>query len=178
MDPLNIRWTRGVGYDVVEDAEDAEPSSRRTPAAPIDDRVLLHLLELGPDTRPSARRLAAALRCQGRRYDELSAALERLLADGSVDHAERPGATSSRDSGYALTPRGHLRAESLREASTVSTNREEAEAKGATVSEPASHGVAGNGNATATATAPPAEEQEGQPGDAATGDVDGPKGLC
>ena len=57
-------------------------------------RVLLHLLELDPDARPSARVLAAALRCQGRRYDELSAALERLVADGSVDRAQRPGTTA------------------------------------------------------------------------------------
>ena len=108
-----------------------------SPAVSIDERVLLHLLELGPDARPPARVLAGALQCQGRRYEELSAALERLVADGSVDHAQRPGTTSRRDRGYALTPRGHLQTESLRRTSDsqVSTNREEAEAcpKGATV---------------------------------------------
>ena len=171
LDPVDIRWTRGVGYEVMEDA-DAEGASPRSPTVPIDERVLLHLLDLGPDVRPPARVLADALQCQGRRYEGLSAALERLVADGSVDHAQRPGTTSRRDRGYALTPRGSLRAESLRENSDseVSTNREEAETgpKGATVSEPPSPGVTGNGNAPAT----PVEVKEGKSGDAEAGDVD------
>ena len=176
LDPVDIRWTRGVGYEVVEDA-DAEPSTRRSPAVPIDDCVLLHLLELGPDARPPARVLAGALQCQGRRYEELSAALERLVADGSVDHVQRPGTTSRRDRGYALTPRGHLQTESLRRTSDseVSTNREEAEAcpKGATVSEPPPPGVTGNGNAPATLV----KVKEGQSRDTEAGDVDGQEGL-
>ena len=177
LDPLDIRWKRGVGYEVVEDAEQAEPPSRRTLLGPIDDRVLLHLLDLPPDVRPSARVLAAALRCQGRRYDEVRATLDRLVPGGFVDHAPRPGATSSRDRGYVLTTRGRLRAASLREASDPrgSTNKKEAEARpqGATVSEPASPGVAGNGNATAT----PAEVKEGQSVDVEAGDVHGPDRL-
>ena len=124
-----MRWTRGVGYEVVEDA-DAERSSPRSPAAPIEERVLLHLLDLDPDAKPPARVLAGTLKCQGRRYDELSAALERLVHDGSVDHAQRSGTTSRRDRGYALTPTGRQRAEALRENSDseVSKNRQEAEA--------------------------------------------------
>ena len=153
LDPVDIRWARGVGYEVVEDA-DAEGPSPRSPAVPLDERVLLHLLDLDPDAKPPARVLAGTLKCQGRRYDELSAALERLVDDGSVDHAQRSGSTSRRDRGYALTPTGRLRAESLRQKSDfeVSTNREEAEAfpKGATVSEPPPPGVTGNGNAPAT----------------------------
>ncbi len=159
LDPVDIRWTRGVGYEVIEDP-DAEGSSPRSPAVPIDERVLLHLLDLGPDVRPSARVLAGALQCQGRRYKGLSAALERLVADGAVDHAQRAGTTSRHDRGYVLTPTGTLRAESLREDSDseVSTNREEAEAgpNDATVSELPSPGETGNGNALAT----PAEGKE------------------
>ena len=159
LDPVDIRWTRGIGYEVIEDP-DAEGSSPRSPAVPIDERVLLHLLDLGPDVRPSARVLAGALQCQGRRYKGLSAALERLVADAPVDHAQRAGTTSRHDRGYVLTPTGRLRAESLREDSNseVSTNREEAEAgpNDATVSEPPSPGVTGNGNVLAT----PAEVKE------------------
>ena len=177
LDPVDIRWNHGVGYEVVEEAEQAEPSSRRTPVGQIDDRVLLHLLELGPEARPSARVLAAAVRCQGRRYVELSAALEQLVADGFVDYAQRPGTTSSRDRGYVLLPRGRSRTEALRETpdSRVSTNRNDAGArpKGATVSELPSQGVAGNGNATET----PAELQDGQSVDAEAGEVDGQEGL-
>ena len=176
LDPVDIRWTRSVGYEVVKDA-DADASSAWSPAVPIDERVLLHLLELGPEARPPARVLAGALQCQGRRYEELSAALERLVADGSVDHAQRPGTTSRRDCGYALTPKGRLRTESLRENSDseVSTNREEADAgpKGATVSEVPSPGANGNGNAPAT----PVEVKEKESGDAGAGDVDGQEGL-
>ena len=176
LDPVDIRWTRGVGYEVVKDA-DADASSAWSPAVPIDERVLLHLLELGPEARPPARVLAGALQCQGRRYEELSAALERLVADGSVDHAQRPGTTRRRDRGYALTPKGRLRTESLRENSDseVSTNREEADAgpKGATVSEVPSPGANGNGNAPAT----PVEVKEKESGDAEAGDVDGQEGL-
>ena len=36
LDRVDIRWVRGVGYEVVEDA-DAESSSRRNPAGTIDD---------------------------------------------------------------------------------------------------------------------------------------------
>ena len=113
------------------------------------------------DVRPPARELAARLRCQGRRYDELRSALERLLAEGVVDCAQRPDARSDRDRGYALTERGRHRAETLREASDsgASTNREEAEAcsEGATVSKVASPAVPRNGNAT-----PPAREEEAE----------------
>ena len=169
LDPVDIRWTRGVGYEVVKDA-DADASSAWSPAVPIDERVLLHLLELGPDARPPARVLADSLKYRGRRYDELSAVLERLVADGSVDHAQRPGTRRGRDCGYALTPRGRLRAASLREASNsrASTSREEVEAcpKGATVSEPPSPGVTGNGNAT------PEEAKAGESADTEADDDD------
>ena len=176
LDPVDIRWARGVGYEVVEDA-DAEGPSPRSPAVPLDERVLLHLLDLDPDAKPPARVLAGTLKCQGRRYDELSAALERLVDDGAVDHAQRSGSTSRRDSGYALTPTGRLRAEALREhsVSEVSTNRQEAEAcsKSATVSGPQSPGVTGNGNAPAT----PEEVKESKSGDVEAGAVDGQEGL-
>ena len=79
---MDIRWTRGVGYEVVDDAEGAEPSGRRSSAESVPDRLLLHLLDLDPDARPSARVLASALSCQGRRYNELKAAVERLVGEG------------------------------------------------------------------------------------------------
>lgn len=53
LDPVDIRWTRGVGYEVVNDAECAEPSGGRSSAESVEDRVLQHLLELDPDARPS-----------------------------------------------------------------------------------------------------------------------------
>ena len=83
QDPVDIRRTLGGGYSVVKGTEQAGRS--RTDARRIDDRVVLHLYELGADTRLSARSLAASLACQGRRYEELSAALDRLLAEGIVD---------------------------------------------------------------------------------------------
>ena len=132
--PVDIRWTRGVGYEVVDDAEGAEPSGRRSSAESVPDRLLLHLLDLDPDARPSARVLASALSCQGRRYNELKAAVERLVGEGSIDHARRPGSASSRDGGFALTPEGRLRAEALRENfnSGLATNeREHNSARGA-----------------------------------------------
>ena len=166
VDPVEIRWQRGVGYEVVADAGEAEPSNRQQSAEPIDERVLLHLLELDPDARQSARVLAAGLRCQGRRYNELSETLHRLVADEFVDHDQRPGTTNSRDRGYALTQEGRLRAASLRAAAdsrVCAKNTEEA----ATVSEPGPPGMAGNGNATAT----PAEVREGQSGNAEADDI-------
>ena len=165
VDPVDIRRERGVGYEVVKDAEQAEASSRQTRVAPIDDRVLLYLFDLDPDTRPSARALAAALRCQGRRYEEMSAGLEELVGKRFIDHAQRPGSTSRRDRGYALTPAGRLRAESLR--GTFSTSRQEMLSSSATVSERTTVEVGGNGNAAA----PPAETEEGQSGHAEGGDV-------
>ena len=100
LDPVDIRWTSGRGYSVVKDTEQGRS---RTDARRIDDRVVLHLYELGADTRLPARGLAASLGCQGRRYDELRSALDRLLAEGIVDRAQRSGASSSRGRGYALT---------------------------------------------------------------------------
>ena len=124
VNPVDIRWERGVGYEVVKDAEQAEASSRQTRVAPIDDRVLLYLFELDPDARPSARALAAALlRCQGRRYKQMRAGLERLVGEGLIDRAQRQGSTSSRDRGYALTPAGRRRAESLRGTFSMSRHR-------------------------------------------------------
>ena len=153
--PVDIRWTRGVGYEVVDDAEGAEPSGRRSSAESVSDRLLLHLLDLDPDARPSARVLASALSCQGRRYNELKAAVERLVGEGSIDHARRLGSASSRDGGFALTPEGRLRAEALRENfnSGLATNEKGAQQRptSTAVSEPATQGVAGNGNATASA---------------------------
>ena len=167
VDPVDIRWERGVGYEVVQDAEQAKASSRQTRVAPMDDRVLLYLFELDPDAKPSARALAAALRCQGRRYEQMSEGLKRLVGERLIDRAQRQGSTSSRDRGYALTPAGRRRAESLR--GTFSTSRQEmAPSNGTTVSERPAVEVSGNGNAAAT----PAEAEEGQPGRAAGGDVD------
>ena len=135
VDPVEIRWQRDVGYEVVADAGEAEPSNRQQSAEPIDERVLLHLLELDPDARQSARVLAAGLRCQGRRYNELSETLHRLVADEFVDHDQRPGTPNSRDRGYALTQEGRLRAASLRAAADSRVCAKKTE-EAATVSEP------------------------------------------
>ena len=128
-----------------------------------DRRARAALLELDPDARQSARVLAAGLRCQGRRYNELSETLHRLVAEEFVDHDQRPGTTNR---GYALTQEGRLRAASLRAAAdsrVCAKNTEEA----ATVSEPGSPGMAGNGNATVT----PAEVRERQSGNAEADDI-------
>ena len=150
LDPVDIRWTRGRGYSVVKDTEQAGRS--RTDARRIDDRVVLHLYELGADTRLPARGLAASLGCQGRRYDELSSALERLLAEGIVDRAQRSDASSGRGRGYVLTERGRRRAECLRQASDsgASANRGAPAACSAvaSTSEVAFPAVGRSGNAT------------------------------
>ena len=82
-------------------------------------------------------------------------ALERLLAEGGVDSAQRPGARSGRDRGAALTERGRHRATILREASDseVSTNREEARRVRRARPSPRlrSPQMAGNGDTSTTA---------------------------
>ena len=156
QDPVDIRRTLGGGYSVVKGTEQAGRS--RTDARRIDDRVMLHLYELGADTRLSARRLAASLACQGRRYEELSSALDRLLAEGIVDRAQGSGASSGR--GYALTERGRRRAECLRQASDsgASTTREASAACSAVASVSAAFPeVSRSGNATTPARETSAE---------------------
>ena len=159
QDPVDIRRTLGCGYSVVKGTEQAGRS--RTDARWIDDRVVLHLYELSADTRLSARSLAASLACQGRRYDELSSALDRLLAEGIVDRAQRSGASSGRGRGYALTERGSRRAECLRQGSDsgASTNREASAACSAfaSVSGAAFPAVGRSGNATTPARETSAE---------------------
>ncbi len=158
QDPVDIRRTLGCGYSVVKGTEQAGRS--RTDARRIDDRVVLHLYELGADTRLSARSLAASLACQGRRYEELSAALDRLLAEGIVDRAQRSGASSGRGRGYALTERGRRRAECLRQASDsgASTTREASAACSAVASVSAAFPeVSRSGNATTPARETSAE---------------------
>ena len=156
QDPVDIRRTLGGGYSVVKGNEQAGRS--RTDARRIDDRVVLHLYELGADTRLSARRLAASLACQGRRYEELSSALVRLLAEGIVDRAQGSGASSGR--GYPLTERGRRRAECLRQASDsgASTTREASAACSAVASVSAAFPeVSRSGNATTPARETSAE---------------------
>ena len=158
QDPVDIRRTLGGGYSVVKGTEQVGRS--RTDARRIDDRVVLHLYELGADTRLSARRLAASLACQGRRYEELSSALDRLLAEGIVDRAQRSGATSGHGHGYALTERGRRRAECLRQASDsgASTTREASAACSAVASVSAAFPeVSRSGNATTPARETSAE---------------------
>ncbi len=142
VDPVDICWSRGLGYPVVKDAEQGSRS--------IDERVVLHLLERGADVRPPARELGAKLACGGRRYVNLKKALSRLLAEGIVDHAQRSGASSGRGRGYALTERGRLRAECLRQTSDseVSTNSAASVACSdvGTVSKRPFPAVRGNGN--------------------------------
>ena len=162
LDPVDIGWSRGRGYWVVKGS--GRPGRSRTDERPIDERVVLHLGELGADGRVSARRLASSLECGGRRYEGLKESLERLLADRIVDHAQRSGDSSGRGRGYALTERGHLRAECLRQASDsgASTNREGlAEGCSETVSEGAFPAVGGSGDATAAAGDGSAEDSFG-----------------
>ena len=153
VDPVDICWSRGFGYSVAKDTEQAGRSS--TDQRPIDERVVLHLRALGADVRPPARELGASLACGGRRYDELREALERLLAEGIVDHAQRSGASSGRGRGYALTERGRRRAEYLRQALDcgASTNREASAACSAvaSVSNAMFSAVSRTGNATTPA---------------------------
>ena len=155
LDPVDICWSRGFGYSVVNDTEQASRS--RTDERPIDERVVLHLREFGADVRPPARELGTSLACGGRRYDELREALERLLAEGIVDHARRSGASSGRGRGYALTERGRRRAECLRlrqaSDSGASANRESSAACSAvaSVSEATFPAASRSGNATTPA---------------------------
>ena len=153
VNPVDICWNGGLGYSVVRDAEHAGRS--RSDEQPIDERVVLHLHELGADVRPPARELAASLACGGRRYEELSDALERLLVDGIVYRAPRSGASSGRGRGYALTERGRRRANCLRQASDsgASTSSETSAARSAvaSVSEATFPGVRRSGNATTPA---------------------------
>ena len=150
VDSVEISGRRGLNYAVVRDTEQASRS--RTDEQPIDERVVLHLSKLGADTRLAARGLVASLGCGGRRYDELREALERLLAEGIVDHAQRAGRGTGRGRGYALTERGRRWAECLRRASDsgASTNRKASAACSTvvSVSEATLPGVNQRGNAT------------------------------
>ena len=152
VNPVHTCWSRSLGGSVVKDTEQAGRS--RTDQRPIDERVVLHLGELGADVRPPARELGTSLGCRGRRHDELKDALERLLAEGMVDHAQRSSDSSGRGRGYALTARGRLRVECLRQAidSGASTNREGLTKSCAeTVSEGAFPAVGGSRDATPAA---------------------------
>ena len=117
-EPLTVVLEPGVGYTVATESEAAAASrpSAPGPAPPITDRLLLHLLQCDPEARPDARTLMAALGCGGRRYRDLRAALDRLVDAGHIDHDRRRGAKSTRERGYALTPEGRVRAETLRDA--------------------------------------------------------------
>ena len=113
-DPLTVVLEPGVGFEPAPDLKEAEPDrSDRTPARPLAERVLLHLLRCDPHARPPARPLANALDCSGRRYPDLRAALDELLDAGRIDHGQRPGTTRRKDRGYALTVEGRARAEAL-----------------------------------------------------------------
>ena len=115
-DLLTVVLKSGTGYEVAPDLEQAEQarSNEPGPQRPLTDRVLLHLLRGDPDARSNARTLSAALDCRGRRYTSLRAALDTLIDTGSLDHAQRPGTTSKKALGFALTDDGRVRAERLR----------------------------------------------------------------
>ena len=115
-DPLTVVLKSGTGYEVAPDLEQAEQarSNEPGPQRPLTDRVLLHLLRGDPDARSNARTLSATLDCRGRRYTSLRAALDTLIDTGSIDHAQRPGTTSKKALGFALTDDGRVRAERLR----------------------------------------------------------------
>ena len=159
VNPVDICWNGGLGYSVVRDTEHAGGS--RTDERPIYERVVLHLHELGADVGPSARELSSSLACGGRRYGEFREALDRLLADGIVDHAQRSSTSSGRGRGYALTEEGRRRAECLCPASDsrAPTNSEASAASSAvgSVSEATFPGVRRSGNATTPAREATAE---------------------
>ena len=116
-DPLTVVLEPGTGYTVTPDLEQAKEtrSDEHGPKRPLTDRVLLHLLRCDPNNdRPNAVTLSAALDCRGRRYTSLRAALDTLIDTGSIDHAQRPGTTSKKALGFALTDDGRVRAERLR----------------------------------------------------------------
>ncbi len=162
-EPLTVVLEPGVGYELAPDLEEDEQARAdgKPPARPLPERALLHLLRCDPLARPHASTLAEALDCSGRRYQDLRAALDALLDDGLVDHAQRPGATKQRDRGYALTAKGRERAEALRDQSisAISTKGNGAETLGNTPGNPTRfpfprfppQGVGGNGNGNRTA---------------------------
>ena len=103
------------GYSVDTEVASVEPA----PAPrPLRERVLLHLLRCAPAARPSRTEIRQALNCEGRRYQELIAALDSLVDVGEVDHAKREG---KRGEGYALTSSGRPAAEALRAKCSRST---------------------------------------------------------
>ncbi len=162
-EPLTVVLEPGVGYELAPDLEEGEQArvDGTPPARPLTERVLLHLLRCDPLARPHASTLAEALDCSGRRYQDLRAALDALLDDGFIDHAQRSGGTTQRDRGYALTAEGRERAVALRDnsISTISTNgngggnAREHDGKSTRFPFPRfpPQGVGGNGNGNRTA---------------------------
>ena len=76
--------------------------------------MLLYLLGCDPNARPNASALSATLDYRGRRYTGLRTALDALIDAGSIDHVQRPGTTSKKALGYALTDDGRAQAKGLR----------------------------------------------------------------
>ena len=111
---VTIKWSPDRGYRVL-----GAPQATRLPspdrALPLKDRLSLLLLQVGSDARPPARVLAAALGSGGSRYQEFKEVLDELVASELIDHRRRPATTARHMGGYALTPAGRARAESVRE---------------------------------------------------------------
>lgn len=103
------------GYRVLKEPEGECPAPP-DPSLTLTDRLLLHLLQAGSAARPPARALAPALNSGGSRYPAFKAVLDELAASKFIDHQRRPGTTGRHMQGYALTPAGRARAESVRNA--------------------------------------------------------------
>ena len=115
--PMTIEWSPACGYRILGAKTLASPDR----ALPLDDRLMLLLLQVGSEARPPARELAAALG-SGSRYQEFKAVLDELVASELIDHRQRPGTTRRHMRGYALTPAGRARAESVRDTNSTLTN--------------------------------------------------------
>ena len=118
VEPSYVVTLGANGFTLHPDGGNApEAPTPATAVRPLADRVLLHLLRCPAEARPGTTALASALNCQGRRYKELPSTVDALVDDGLIDHAQRPGTTGRRQSGFALTPEGRLAAENLRRGS-------------------------------------------------------------
>ena len=149
-DPLTVVLEPGSGYEVAPDLEQVEQarSNGPGPQRPLTDRILRHLLRGDPNDRPNTRTLSAALDCRGRRYTGLRAALDTLVDAGHIDHAQRPGTTSKKALGYALTDGGRVRAERLQGEGVAAASPSEtrhglppAEAKARSLSDGGEHDI-------------------------------------
>ncbi len=120
---LTVRQTDGV-FTVAAEGEIAAADQERVREQAIATTVLRYLSRIAPDACPAKVTIRKALGLSARRYRDLVAELERLIADGLVETAtpqpNRPDHRSRNPRGYRITIFGR---DSLEQSGTVTSEQ-------------------------------------------------------